>query len=63
MKLKDEAKRQAIIEKTVDIVFEKGFAGIKMADLARKVGVSPSTLYVYYKNKERYYRKEFAHVI
>lgn len=52
MKLKDESKKQAILEKTIDIVFEKGFAGVKMAELARMVGISPSTLYVYYKNKE-----------
>ena len=52
MKLKDESKRKAIVSKTIDIVFEKGFAGVKMAELARLVGVSPSTLYVYYKNKE-----------
>ncbi len=52
MKVKDLLKQQAIIEKTIDIVFEKGFAGVKMADLAKRVGVSVSTLYVYYKNKE-----------
>ncbi len=52
MKLKDESKRMAIVSKTIDIVFDKGFAGVKMAELARLVGVSPSTLYVYYKNKE-----------
>lgn len=52
MKLKDESKRTTIISKTIDIVFDKGFAGVKMAELARMVGVSPSTLYVYFKNKE-----------
>lgn len=52
MKLKDEAKRVAIVGKTIDIVYDKGFAGVKMAELARLVGVSPSTLYVYFKNKE-----------
>jgi len=52
MKLKDETKRISIVTETIDIVFDKGFAGVKMAELARKVGVSPSTLYVYYKNKE-----------
>ncbi len=52
MKLKDEGKKRAIDEKTLDIVFDKGIAGIKMAVLAKDVGISPSTLYVYYKNKE-----------
>ena len=52
MKVKDPLKQQAIIEKTIDLVFEKGFAGVKMADLAKRVGISVSTLYVYHKNKE-----------
>lgn len=52
MRIKDDSKRQAIIEKTIAIVFEKGFAGVKMADLAKRVGISVSTLYVYYKNKD-----------
>ncbi|WP_196884952.1 TetR/AcrR family transcriptional regulator [Aureivirga sp. CE67] len=52
MKLKDEEKRIRIKNETINIIFEKGFAGVKMAELARKVGISPSTLYVYYKNKE-----------
>lgn len=52
MKLKDASKKAAIKAKTIDIVYDKGFAGIKMANLAEMVGVSPSTLYVYYKNKE-----------
>ena len=52
MRVKDETKRLAIVESTLDIVFEKGFAGVKMATLAKKVGISVSTLYVYYQNKE-----------
>ncbi len=52
MRIKDDTKREAIIEETIAIVFEKGFAGIKMADLAKRVGISASTLYVYFKNKE-----------
>lgn len=52
MKPKDEHKRIAIRNKTLEIVLEKGIAGVKMADLAKRVGISPSTLYVYYKNKE-----------
>jgi AcrR family transcriptional regulator len=52
MKLKDAEKREAINAKIVDIVYEKGIAGIKMLDLACKVGICSSTLYVYYRSKE-----------
>ncbi|SMG23848.1 TetR/AcrR family transcriptional regulator [Arenibacter troitsensis] len=52
VRVKDETKQLAIVENTLDVVFERGFAGIKMADLANRVGLSVSTLYVYYRNKE-----------
>lgn len=52
MRIKDDFKRKAIIESTIDIVYEKGFAGIKMSKLAKQVGISVSTLYVYFKSKE-----------
>ncbi|MCG8330482.1 MAG: TetR/AcrR family transcriptional regulator [Chitinophagales bacterium] len=49
MKQKDLHKESTIIEKTLDIVSE---TGIKMSVLAKHVGVSPSTLYVYFETKE-----------
>lgn len=52
MKPKDKNKEIAIIEKTLDIVHETGIAGVKMSKLAKRVGISPSTLYVYFKTKE-----------
>ena len=52
MRPKDIHKERAIIEKTLDIVYETGIAGIKMSVLAKRVGISPSTLYVYFETKE-----------
>lgn len=52
MRLKDETKRKQIIECTLDMVHQTGLSGLKMAALARKVGLSPATLYIYFKNKE-----------
>ncbi len=52
MRKKDEDKRDAIVAATLGIVMEHGVVGIKMAGLARKVGISPSTLYVYFKDKD-----------
>ena len=52
MKLKDNNKEIAIIEQTLNIVYETGIAGVKMSKLAKQVGISPSTLYVYFETKE-----------
>lgn len=52
MKPKDSNKEIAIIEQTLIIVSETGIAGVKMSKLAKRVGISPSTLYVYFKTKE-----------
>ncbi|MDW5288488.1 TetR/AcrR family transcriptional regulator [Formosa sp. PL04] len=52
MKQKDELKREAIINETIAIVYTKGFTGVKMAHIAKKVDISPSTLYVYFKSKD-----------
>jgi len=52
MKPKDLNKELAIIDQTLNIVSETGIAGLKMSKLAKRVGISPSTLYVYFKTKE-----------
>lgn len=52
MKTKDINKELAIIEHTLNIVNETGIAGVKMSKLAKRVGISPSTLYVYFETKE-----------
>ena len=52
MRVKDESKKRAIREVTLAVVRKSGIAGVKMARIANKLGVSPSTLYVYHKSKE-----------
>ena len=52
MRLKDREKREAIKQATLALVAEQGVAGLKMASLARRTGLSPSTLYVYFEDKE-----------
>lgn len=52
MKPKDEAKDQAIKQATLDLVFEKGIAGIKMSEVAKKAAIGTGSLYTYYKDKE-----------
>lgn len=52
MRTKDEEKRQALFEATIKLVNEIGFVSSSVSKIAREAEVSPSTLYIYYKNKE-----------
>ncbi len=52
MRLKDDQKKEAIIDAIVQLVNEIGFANISMSKIAKRAGVSASTLYIYYENKE-----------
>ena len=52
MRAKDEQKRSAIREKTIEMVVKSGLDGFSMQKLAKAAGVSPATLYIYYKDRE-----------
>lgn len=52
MRIKDECKQDAIIEATIKLVNEIGFAATSVSKIAKEANVSPATLYIYYKNKE-----------
>jgi AcrR family transcriptional regulator len=52
MRIKDDEKEAALFEATVKLVNEIGFASSSVAKIAGEAGVSPATIYVYYKNKE-----------
>jgi len=52
MRIKDEHKQKAIIEATVKLVNEIGFVSSSVSKIAKEAGVSPATIYIYYKNKE-----------
>ncbi len=52
MRIKDLHKQEAIIEATVELVNEIGFVSSSVSKIAKKAGVSPATIYIYYKNKE-----------
>ena len=52
MRTKDDEKEAALFEATVKLVNEIGFASSSVSKIAREAGVSPSTLYVFFKNKE-----------
>ncbi|MCP4024259.1 MAG: TetR/AcrR family transcriptional regulator [Desulfobacteraceae bacterium] len=52
MRTKDDIKQEALFEATVKLVNEIGFAASSVAKIAKEAGISPATIYVYYKNKE-----------
>lgn len=52
MRTKDEQKRQALFTATIKVVNEIGFASSSVSKIAKEAGVSPSTLYVFFENKE-----------
>lgn len=52
MRIRDENKETAIREKAMEMIVRDGFDGLSMQKLARAAGVSPATIYIYYKNRE-----------
>ena len=52
MRTKDEFKQNALFRATVKLVNEIGFVSSSVAKIAKEAGISPATIYIYYKNKE-----------
>jgi TetR/AcrR family transcriptional regulator, multidrug resistance operon repressor len=52
MRTRDESKELAIRQKALEMIVRDGIEGFSMQKLAKAVGVSPATSYIYYKNKE-----------
>lgn len=63
MRLKDLEKREAIKQATFALVAEEGVNALRMADIARRVGVSPSTLYTYFEDKDHLIQSLFREVL
>lgn len=52
MRTRDDEKQAALFEATVKLVNEIGFVSSSVSKIAKEANISPSTIYVYYKNKE-----------
>jgi AcrR family transcriptional regulator len=59
---KDERPRD-IVGAALGVFAEKGFAGAKMDDIARRAGVSKGTLYLYFETKEDVFRAVVREVV
>ncbi|NML21879.1 TetR/AcrR family transcriptional regulator [Pseudoflavitalea sp. G-6-1-2] len=52
MRTRDENKIAAIKEKAIELMVSDGLDGFSIQKLAKAAGVSPATIYIYYKDKE-----------
>jgi AcrR family transcriptional regulator len=52
MRTRDDKKQEALLLATIRVVNEIGFAASSVAKIAKMAGVSPATLYIYFKNKD-----------
>lgn len=52
MRKRDDEKQKNIKEAVIKLILEEGFHGTSISKIAKKAGVSPATVYIYYENKE-----------
>jgi TetR/AcrR family transcriptional regulator, multidrug resistance operon repressor len=52
MRTRDELKESSVKEKALQLFVSEGFDGLSMQKLAKAAGVSPATLYIYYKDRD-----------
>lgn len=52
MRQKDDDKQQRVKDAVIEVILEEGFSGASISKIAKRAGVSPATVYIYYENKE-----------
>jgi AcrR family transcriptional regulator len=52
MRKRDENKEAAIRAKALEMAVKDGFDGLSMQKLAKAAGVSPATIYIYFKDRD-----------
>src|ERR1700754_2209937 len=52
MRQRDENKIEAVLDEARKMVVEVGFDGLSMQKLAKAAGVSPATIYIYFKDRD-----------
>ena len=56
-----EERRTEILEITCEVVIERGFAGTRIADVAKRLEVSSSLIHYHFDSKEQLLAEAFAH--
>lgn len=51
-----EARPRELLESALAVFVQRGFAGTRMQDVARRAGVTKGTLYLYYPSKEELFK-------
>ena len=52
MRKRDDEKQDSIKRSVVQLILQEGFQGTSISKIAKRAGVSPATVYIYYENKE-----------
>jgi AcrR family transcriptional regulator len=52
MRVRDENKVESILQQALKMIVKEGFDGLSMQKLARAAGVSPATIYIYFKDRD-----------
>ena len=60
VRIKDESKIECIYKATLELVKERGLAGITMGDISKAASIATGTLYIYFKNKEELIKALFT---
>ena len=55
-----EETRNLIIRKSILFFARNGFAGTKISDLSKHIGIAQGTIYIYFKSKEELYDEIFS---
>lgn len=59
---KDDEKRQAIRDAVISVVIEGGLANVSVSKIAKRAGVSPGTIYLYFSNKEELIQQTYLDI-
>lgn len=52
MRTRDENKEKAILREALHMIVKEGFDGLSMQKVAKAAGVSPATIYIYFKDRD-----------
>jgi AcrR family transcriptional regulator len=58
-----DARPGELIEAALDVFAERGFAGARLEDIARRAGVTKGTVYLYFASKEELFEAAVRHTL